>query len=142
MAVVPSLLARIFLITTLVLLIVPCVILKILIFIKLQDIIPHFTRPNGHEVIEMEADSNSDNNNDPSSSGSSTSSTQANVDSGEIRVHATEETIAKLEREAMRALMFSVLSLLILYVPRILYDFQLSSALNCPILLKRRNVIF
>ena len=120
----PSLQARMFLITILVLLIVPCVILKILIFIKMQDIIPHFTHPNDHEVIEREADLNLDNNNDVSSSGSSTLSTQANVDSGEIRVHATEETIAKLEREAMRALMFSVLSLIILYVPRILYEFS------------------
>ena len=42
----------------------------------------------------------------------------------ELRVHATEEAIAKLDKEAMRALMFSVLSLLAVYVPRLLFSFS------------------
>ena len=122
----PSFQARMSLITTLVFLIVFCVILKIVIFIKTQrvEIISPVSslHPNSknekNEEIEMEALNRETSNQSPNGSASST---QANVDSGGIRVHATEEAIVKRQREEMKALRYSVLPLLALYVPRIIF---------------------
>ena len=115
----PSFYDRMLLNTTLALLVVPCVILKITIFIRTQDITLRSTiYPNTNERVEDINHLNSDNIN---SSRESAPSIRANA---EIRVHATEETIGKWDRESMKALMFCVLSLLILYVPRILFEFS------------------
>ena len=122
----PSIPTRMFVLTTLVLLIVPCVVLKIAIFIKTQqEIIPHHP--------------NSSSSSSASSGGDSCSSIEdqlegaavgiqgppvapGNEEEETMRVHATQAAIAKLEKEAMRALMFSVLSLLVIYIPRVLFN--------------------
>jgi hypothetical protein len=81
-----------FIVTTLSVLIVPCVVLKIAIYIQTRD-------------IEFEL----------------TVQDEAEFHAGEIRIHVTDETVAKREKEAMRALMISVLAILIIYIPRILF---------------------
>lgn len=86
----PSYQARMLINATLASLFFPCVILKLIIFIKTRN------------------------------KNSNIRSSQSTA--GEIRIHATQEAIVKREREAMKALMLSVLSLAILYAPRILFE--------------------
>ena len=90
----PSIPANMFMVTTFSLLIVPCVILKIAIYIK-TEIDSSSSEPTVQEAVFLH--------------------------SSEIRVHVTDETVAKREKEAVRALMFSVLAVLIIYIPRILF---------------------
>jgi hypothetical protein len=114
-----------FVLTPLVLLIVPCVVLKIAVFIKTQqDIIPH---PSSNASVDGDSGSNEDHQLEVAAvQGRRNAVAVATDDDDEetMRVHATEETIAKLEKEAMRALMFSVLSLLVIYIPRVLFNFS------------------
>ena len=94
----PSLLFAMFVLTITTVLLIPCVILKIIIFYKSYKII------NGTDQQEVAIELDN----------------LAIDDDNGVRVHATEEAIAKRERAAMRALMYSVLPLLILYIPEII----------------------
>ena len=123
----PSIPTRMFVLTTLVLLIVPCVVLKIAIFIKTQqEIIPH--HPNSSSSSASSGGDSCNSIEDQEVLEGAAVGIQgptvaaANDEEETMRVHATQAAIAKLEKEAMRALMFSVLSLLVIYIPRVLFN--------------------
>ena len=97
----PSIPAHMCVITTLFLLITSCVVLKIIIYVKTKDV-PHQSQHVKMNTEEIELN-------------------PVGVD--EVRVHANEQAIFKREKEAMRALMISVLSLAVLYIPRISFTF-------------------
>ena len=103
--------SRILGISTLALLIVSCAILKIVIFIKTKKIISGSNQSGASSVDDIEMAGDLDRK-----PGANNQQQQQ-----QLRAHTTEEATAKQEKKAMRALMFSVISLLIVYIPRLLF---------------------
>ena len=121
----PTLKSRVLGVSTLTILITSCVILKIIIFIKTKKIIsPNTNNLQNHNDDDDEADNieigETLNSAAPDAIILALAPPPPPPINNELRVHTTEDTISKQEKKAMRALMFSVISLLVIYIPRLL----------------------